>query len=133
MRKLLIIIVMAICGFCHAQTASELTIPQAKNILESFCRNYYNSCFEGKDYIPQSIIIKSVGIDANNGGTYVSGIHSYQGQYIPFVGRKTHNDVQFRATILIQRNGYYVIFNKYYERDLLHRNGGWEKSSGVII
>lgn len=67
MRKLLIIIVMAICGFCHAQTASELTIPQAKNILESFCLNYYNSCFEGKDYIPQSIIIKSVGIDANNG------------------------------------------------------------------
>jgi hypothetical protein len=44
--------------------------------------------------VPNTIIITSVGIDQNSGGTFVSGLHSYQGQYIPFRGRKTHTNVQ---------------------------------------
>lgn len=132
MRKFLIILAIAICGFCNAQTANVLSVPTVKSILETFCLNCYSSCFEGKVYIPQSIIIKSVGVDPNNGGTSVNGIHSYQGQYIPFVGRKTHNDVQFKATIFKKQDGYRVIFHKYIERDLMHRSEAWETGKGLI-
>ena len=64
--------------------------------------------------------------------TYVSGLHSYKGKYIPFRGRKSHNDVQFNATIIRQSNGNYVIFNKWYEPDLLNRKGGWETGDALI-
>lgn len=136
MRKLLIIICIVICGICNAQTtrntSNYLSDKEAKYVLEIFCLNYYSSCFNGKVYIPRSLIIKSVGIDQNNGGTYVSGIHSYQGQYVPVRGRKTHNDVPFYATIIRQRNGDYVIFNKWYEPDLMNRKGGWETGQRLI-
>ena len=71
----------------------------------SILQNYYSACFSGKKYIPGSLIIKSIGIDQRTGGTHVTGLHSYQGQPVPFKGRKTHNDIQFKAVIIVQQNG----------------------------
>ena len=136
--KRLLSVMMAITffGICNAQTVNNqsgiLSAQEAKYVLEVFCQNFYSSCFEGKKYIPGTLIVKSVGVDQNTGGTYVSGIHSYQGQYVPFKGRKSHNDVQFNATIVRQRNGDYVIFNKWYEPDLMNRKGGWETGQRMI-
>lgn len=136
--KRLLSVMMAITFFeiCNAQTVNNqsgiLSAQEAKYVLEVFCQNFYSSCFEGKKYIPGTLIVKSVGVDQNTGGTYVSGIHSYQGQYVPFKGRKSHNDVQFNATIVRQRNGDYVIFNKWYEPDLMNRKGGWETGQKLI-
>lgn len=87
---------------------------------------------EGKTYVPNTIIITSVGIDQNSGGTFVAGLHSYQGQYVPFRGRKTHNNVQFNAVIVRQSKRDYVVFNKWYEPDLLNRKGGWETGQKFI-
>ena len=68
----------------------------------------------------------------NSGGTFVSGLHSYQGQYIPFRGRKTHTNVQFNAVIVRQPKRDYVVFNKWYEPDMLNRKGGWETGQRLI-
>ena len=128
--KKIILFLLAILyvGICKAQ----LSVADCKYVLEIFCRNYYGSCFDGKTYVPNTIIITSVGIDQNSGGTFVSGLHSYQGQYIPFRGRKTHTNVQFNAVIVRQPKRDYVIFNKWYEPDMLNRKGGWETGQRLI-
>ena len=138
MRNLLITLMTVVFyGVCNAQirnnqTGNILSAQEAKYVLEVFCCNYYGNCFEGKAYIPGTLIVKSVGVDQNTGGTSVSGIHSYQGQYVPFRGRKTHNDVQFNAVIVRQQNGEYVIFHKWYEPDMMNRKGGWETGQKPI-
>ena len=128
--KKIILFLLAILyvGICKAQ----LSVADCKYVLEIFCRNYYGSCFDGKTYVPNTIIITSVGIDQNSGGTFVSGLHSYQGQYIPFRGRKTHTNVQFNAVIARQPKRDYVVFNKWYEPDMLNRKGGWETGQRLI-
>ena len=138
MKKLMIaLMTVVLCGICNAQVGKGqsgkiLSANEAQYVLELFCRNYYNSCFGGKSYIPGTLIVKSVGVDQNTGGTYVSGIHSYQGLYVPFRGRKSHMDIQFNAVINRQKNGDYVTFNKWYEPDLMNRKGGWETGQGLI-
>lgn len=138
MRKLLIALMIVVSsGVCNAQVGNNqsgkvLSAKEAENVLELFCRNYYSRCFEGKAYIPTSLIIKSVGVDQKTGGTFVVGIHDYEGHYIPLRGRKTHNDVQFNAVIIRQQNGDYVIFKKWYEPDWMNRKGGWETGQGLI-
>ena len=114
--KKIILFLLAILyvGICKAQ----LSAADCKYVLEIFCRNYYGSCFEGKTYVPNTIIITSVGIDQNSGGTFVSGLHSYQGQ--------------FNAVIVRQPKRDYVVFNKWYEPDMLNRKGGWETGQKLI-
>lgn len=129
MKKLLFLIfALAYTFVCKAQ----LSASECKYVLELFCRSYYSSCFDDKIYVPNTLIITSVGIDQNSGGTYVTGLHSYQGQYIPFRGRKTHANVQFNATIIRQRKSDYVVFNKWYEPDWMNRKGGWETGQRLI-
>lgn len=133
-RIFTILLLLAAFTMCHAQkneVIPVLTAQECKYILEVFCQKFYSSCFEGKEYIPGTLIIKAVGVDQNNDGTFVSGLHTYQGVYVPFKGRKTHNDVQFTANIVGQPTGYYVIFNKWYEPDLFKKHGEWE--TGKIL
>lgn len=61
--KKIILFLLAILyvGICKAQ----LSAADCKYVLEIFCRNYYGSCFDGKTYVPNTIIITSVGIDQN--------------------------------------------------------------------
>lgn len=138
MRKLLsVVMAIAFCVMCDAQSGNNqtgriLSAQEAKYVLDIFCQYHYNSCFGGKAYVPGTLMVKSVGVDQNTGGTSVSGIHSYQGQYVPFRGRKTHNDVQFNAVILRQQDGDYVIFHKWYEPDVMNRKGGWETGQALI-
>ena len=85
MRKILLLF-MAIGYVCICK--AQLSAADCKYVLEIFCRNYYGSCFEGKTYVPNTLIITSVGVDQNSGGTFVSGLHSYQGQYVPLGGER---------------------------------------------
>lgn len=57
--KKIILFLLAILyvGICKAQ----LSVADCKYVLEIFCRNYYGSCFDGKTYVPNTIIITSVG------------------------------------------------------------------------
>lgn len=45
---------------------------------------------------------------------------------------KTHTNVQFNAVIVRQPKRDYVIFNKWYEPDILNRKGGWETGQKLI-
>ena len=107
--KKIILFLLAILyvGICKAQ----LSAADCKYVLEIFYRNYYGSCFDGKTYVPNTIIITSVGIDQNSGGTFVSG---------------------FNAVIVRQPKRDYVVFNKWYEPDMLNRKGGWETGQRLI-
>ena len=66
-RLLLMMMAIAFFGICNAQTVNNqfgiLSAPEAKYVLEVFCQKFYSSCFEGKKYIPGTLIIKSVGVD----------------------------------------------------------------------
>lgn len=131
MKKIFtLLLAMVICISCKAQ--KNLSAAECQYVLELFCTSFYGSCFEGKSYIQGTLMIQSVGLDQRTGGTHVTGIHSYQGQYIPFRGRKTHANVQFNATIIRQKGSDYVIFNKWYEPDWMNRKGGWETGQKVI-
>ena len=58
--KKIILFLLAILyvGICKAQ----LSAADCKHVLEIFCRNYYGSCFDGKTYVPNTIIITSVAL-----------------------------------------------------------------------
>ena len=78
-RIFTILLLLAAFTMCHAQkneVIPVLTAQECKYILEVFCQKFYSSCFEGKEYIPGTMIIKAVGVDQNNGGTFVSGLHT---------------------------------------------------------
>lgn len=47
-------------------------------------------------------------------------------------GEKDPTNVQFNAVIVRQPKRDYVIFNKWYEPDLLNRKGGWETGQRLI-
>lgn len=53
--KKIILFLLAILyvGICKAQ----LSAADCKYVLEIFCRNYYGSCFDGKTYVPNTIIM----------------------------------------------------------------------------
>ena len=61
------------------------------------------------------------------GVCYAQVGNNHQGAYVPLRGRKTHNDVQFKAVIIRQQNGDYVI-SDVTKRDMIqevwlpHRN-----------
>ena len=54
MKKLLVLIfVLAYVVVCKAQ----LSAADCKYVLEIFCRSYYSSCFDGKAYVPNTLIL----------------------------------------------------------------------------
>ena len=84
--KKIILFLLAILyvGICKAQ----LSAADCKYVLEIFCINYYGSCFDGKTYVPNTIIITSVVIDHNSGVAFVSWLLSFHLLYIPFRGER---------------------------------------------
>ena len=64
MRKMFMrLVAIVLCVSCKAQT---LSAADCRYVLELFCRNYDSSCFDWKNYIPGSLIIKSIGSDQYN-------------------------------------------------------------------
>lgn len=46
--------------------------------------------------------------------------------------KEDHTNVQFNAVIVRQPKRDYVVFNKWYEPDMLNRKGGWETGQRLI-
>ena len=72
-----------------------------QKLLEQFCQNYYNSCFDGREYHSNSLIADHIDVVQGNwkDGNIVSwemmikGKHSFKGSF------KNHNDSPFEAFV----------------------------------
>ena len=110
----------------NAQTKSEI-----RDVLEQFCVEHYDDCFSPRVYVQESLEVKS--IVEKEWGLYIKGVHTYKGVYVPFIGRMFHSRVDFRAEIRPTSEGVNVVFYKWYEPDITHPDGQWEKCENNII
>lgn len=130
MRKIKIL--LSVVLLFVACVANSQTKAQIKALLEQFCTEHYDDCFSPRLYIDGSLTLNSVSIDENTYVIKAQGKHSYQGQYIPFYGRKTHTGVSWKADIKVLKIGIKVKFYKWYEADI-NDSGHWESCEKVIV
>lgn len=72
-----------------------------QRLLEQFCQRYYNSCFNGREYHNNSLIVDNMKVTQGNweNGNIISwdmmieGRHSFEGRF------KNHNDSPFYAFV----------------------------------
>lgn len=121
-KLLMVALLLALSGTANAQTTKE----QFKAVLEDFCVSYYDDAFSGKQYIEGSLTVTTLEPDEANNVIKVRGKHSYRGQYIPFFGRKTHSNVDFKAEISVTKSGLKIKFWKWFEPDPTDPKGHWE-------
>lgn len=121
-RFLIIVLLLALSSVANAQSTKE----KIRSLLEDFCVSYYNSAFSPKQYIEGSLKVSTLEPDEANKSIKVRGKHSYRGQYIPFYGRKTHDNVDFKAEVKPTSQGVKIRFWKWYEPDLQDSEGHWE-------
>lgn len=125
-KYFLLALLLTVSSTAGAQTKAEI-----RDILEQFCLEHYDDCYSPRQYIQNSLVVKSV--DSKEWGFFVKGTHSYKGQYIPFLGRETHSNVDFKAELRPTERGLKVVFYKWYEPDIKHPDGFWEKCVKTII
>ena len=121
-KFLMVALMLVMSGAANAQSTKE----QFRAVLEDFCQSYYDNAFSGKQYIEGSLTVSTLEPDEANNVILVRGKHSYRGQYIPFYGRKTHSNVDFKAEVSVTKSGIKIKFWKWYEPDIQDRNGHWE-------
>ena len=105
---------------------------ELRQIWEQFCNEQYNYCFRPKLYINGSLTVVSYG-PVSNGIIPVSGYHSYKGEDMPFIGRKTHSNVKYRADIQTGKDMANVRFFRWSEPDITDINGHWESCGFITV
>lgn len=131
MRKLLIIITAFVLSYSssgYAQSSENI-----ETLLENYCIEHYDSCFEGRSYIPKSLKVYSVRKDSVSNVLKVLGKHSYRGRYLPFVGRKTYSAVDFKAHILKIEDSWVINFFKLIWDGSLSGKREWEECSASFL
>lgn len=127
-KSLIITVLLFISLGIHAQSKEQVT-SLFQQLLELFCKEQYDSCFNGKQYIDGSLTVTTLESDEAKNVIKVKGKHSYKGQYIPFFGRKTHSNVDFKAEVSVADSGIKIRFWKWMEPDIhIHWEGPCEKT-----
>ncbi|MBQ8152784.1 MAG: hypothetical protein IJ069_03790 [Prevotella sp.] len=120
-KFLMVTLLLIMSSMADAQS----TKAQFRAVLDQFCQSYYESAFGGKQYIEGSLSVLTLESDEVNEVIHVKGKHSYRGQYIPFFGRQTHSNVDYKADISVTDSGINIKFWKWYEADM-RASGHWE-------
>jgi hypothetical protein len=111
-------------GHAFAQTDNK---EEAKLILESFCQEFYSSCFSGRTYLEHSLTVTKVERSSLN-GIKVYGFHSYKGRF-----GTMYRNMEYYAYITVRNGGGTKIeFHKMAKADLLHPEDYWEECSKTI-
>lgn len=121
-KYLLLALILFMSGAASAQTPTK---EQVQVVLEDFCQLNYDKAFSPKQYIENTLIVDSLDFDEEFKIISVKGKHSYRGQALPFVGRQSHTNVDFKAEIYILEKSIKVKFWKWYEADM-SKEGHWE-------
>ena len=107
-RLLPILLMLLMSGVAHSQSMS-----QVKNILEQFCLENYDSYFNPRQYVANSLEITNIYRDGNT--IMVEGTHSYRGPHIPIWGRTTFRGRAFKATLKRYDEGYKIEFWRWHK------------------
>lgn len=95
-----------------------------KYVLEHFCLDLFDACFEKCEYIEGSLIVENY--ELKDGVYMVSGSHSYWGYHGGKLIRKKHEGVFFEAEVTkISDNEYIVMFKTFWSHYLPGRDGEW--------
>ena len=120
--KILMIAMMLVAS----NVVSAQTKAQIKAILEQFCVENYDNYFAPRQYIEGTLIVTSVEVDEINGKIKVKGTHSCRGQHVPFFGRRTYSDRDYKAELIPASVGIKVRFWRWYDSDPFQNNAHWE-------
>ncbi|MDR1738770.1 MAG: hypothetical protein LBR66_08165 [Candidatus Symbiothrix sp.] len=112
-------------GNASAQSSNE-DKKMAKMILESFCQDFYGSCFSGRSYVENSLYVTRVE-DASLNQKKVYGFHSYKGRW-----GTLYEDYEFQAYIKITPTSITIKFHKKSAPDLFHSDYYWETCEKTI-
>jgi hypothetical protein len=110
-------------GNVYAQSDDKET---AKLILESFCQDYYSSCFSGRTYVENSLTVSRVE-PASLDQIKVYGFHSYKGRF----GAR-YSSMEYYAYVRVRSTSVEIRFYKKSKADLLHPEDYWEDCSKTI-
>ncbi len=111
MRKikfLPLLLILFISEAAQAQSAAQL-----KEILEQFCLENYDSYFNPRQYVANSLKITDIQRDGST--IYVEGTHSYRGPHVPIWGRTTFPKRGFKATLKPYDEGYKIEFWRWHK------------------
>ena len=97
MRIVKILMVAMLCLVCGSAGAQDREY--VRTLLEDFCRYYFEEAYDGKRFLEKTLTVKSMEEDIISGTTLVKGKLSYEGKYIPLMGRMTHRDVDYKAEL----------------------------------
>jgi hypothetical protein len=97
-----------------------------KVILESFCQDYYGSCFSGRTYMEHSLTVDRLEIASLN-EVKIYGFHSYKGRY-----GATYTYMEYIAYVTIRSSSIKIEFNKKSKADFFHDEDYWEKCTKTI-
>lgn len=113
-------------GNGYAQTSSDEDTQMAKMILESFCQDFYSSCFSGRTYVENSLSVSRIE-QASLKQIKVYGFHSYKGR----MGTR-YSDYEFQAYIKFNSTSITVRFLKRSAPDFFHDDYYWEECEKTI-
>jgi hypothetical protein len=110
-------------GNTYAQSDDK---EMAKVILESFCQDFYSSCFSSRTYVENSLSVNRIE-QASLNQIKVYGFHSYKGRF-----GMLYSAMEYQAYIRITSTSITIKFSKKSKADLLHSEDYWEECNKTI-
>ena len=94
---------------------------KAKLILESFCQEFYSSCFSGRTYTENTLSVEKIE-QTSLTQIKVEGYHTYKGRF-----GANYPKMQYYAYIKFNSNSSFEIrFHKHSKADAFHPEDYWE-------
>lgn len=97
-----------------------------KQLLESFCREYYSDCFSGRTYVKNTIDIDDISVKDGD-VIKVTGTHAYRGSY-----GSLYEDMDFYVYITMTSYKIKFEFYKKAKADFFHSTDYWEECDKTI-
>lgn len=124
--KHLKILVVALLITTSGTVNAQITRDQIRIILEQFCVEHYDNCFNPRQYVEGTLVVTSVDVDEANDKIKIKGTHTCRGQYIPIIGRRTYTGRDYKAELIPASLGIKVRFWRWYAPDVPGEDGHWE-------
>lgn len=110
-KFLMIALMLSVSAMVSAQTKAEVA-----EILEEFCAANYNECFDPRQYVEGTLVVKTLMLDRANNKIKVTGTHTCRGQSI-MGHRETYSGREFKAELKLSQYGYDIKFWRLYKAD----------------
>jgi hypothetical protein len=116
-------IFLFLSGNTYAQSDDKEMV---KSVLESFCQDYYSSCFSNRTYVENSLTVNRVE-QASLNQVKAYGFHSYKGMF-----GSRYSQMEYYAYIKVNSTSITIKFYKKSQKDFFHDEDYWEDCSKTI-